>query len=199
MKPKTICTKWRSAAECRREGAPATGFREQSEPIKQEFVLLSVLLAILIALMLSLPASAGRPSSSSGTLEAFFNLSTVAGNHTIISAPQEGAETAAGLVGNGKSFDFSFMRIPSEFPYTGGLITIARWGRTICTKWRFRERSEPIMQRMPLRCMIIGGRMPARTSVSELIRGMGILAQRIMAQTIRNKYQKVKEFNGDGI
>jgi len=54
---------------------------------------------VLIALTLSLPASAGRPSPSSGTLEAFFNLSTVADNHTIISAPQEGSETAGGLVG----------------------------------------------------------------------------------------------------
>jgi len=58
------------------------------------------LLAIFIALALSLPASAGRPSPSQGTVEAFFNLSTVAGNHTIISAPQEGSETAAGLVGH---------------------------------------------------------------------------------------------------
>jgi len=70
------------------------------------------LLTIFIALALSLPASAGRPSPSSGTLEALFNLSTVAGNHTIgsyaaenerseliISAPQEGAETSGGLVG----------------------------------------------------------------------------------------------------
>jgi len=55
------------------------------------------LLTIFIALMLS-SVHAGRPSPSSGTVEAFFNISTVAGNHTIISAPQEGAETDAGLI-----------------------------------------------------------------------------------------------------
>jgi len=74
------------------------------------------ILAISIALALSLPASAGRPSPSSGTLEAFFNLSTVADNHTIFSAPQEGSETAGGLVGNAKIEDFWIYETSEGFP-----------------------------------------------------------------------------------
>jgi len=64
---------------------------------KHKSIFRLVSISLLIALMLS-PVYAGRPSPSSGTVEAFFNLSTVAGNHTIISAPQEGAETDAGLM-----------------------------------------------------------------------------------------------------
>jgi len=55
------------------------------------------LLIILIVLMLSLASAAPNPSS--GTLEAYVKLSDVLDNHTIFSAPQEGAETSGGLVG----------------------------------------------------------------------------------------------------
>jgi len=53
--------------------------------------------SVLLILMLSLASAA--PSPSSGTLEAYVRLSDVLDNHTIFSAPQEGSETAAGLVG----------------------------------------------------------------------------------------------------
>jgi len=69
----------------------------QVSDLRKVFVLWGFLALILA--VLTVPSFAGRPSPSSGTLEAFFNLSTVAGNHTIISAPQEGSETAGGLVG----------------------------------------------------------------------------------------------------
>jgi len=55
------------------------------------------LLTISIALMLS--SASAAPSPSSGTLEAYVKLSDVLDNHTIFSAPQEGSETAGGLVG----------------------------------------------------------------------------------------------------
>jgi len=54
--------------------------------------------SLLIARILSLPVSAA-PSPSSGTLEAMVKLSDILDNHTIFSAPQEGSETAGGLVG----------------------------------------------------------------------------------------------------
>jgi len=56
------------------------------------------LLTISIVLILSLPVSAA-PNPSSGTVEAMVKFSDILANHTIFSAPQEGAETAAGLVG----------------------------------------------------------------------------------------------------
>jgi len=55
------------------------------------------LLTISIAPMLS--SASAAPSPSSGTLEAYIKLSDVLDNHTIFSAPQEGSETVAGLVG----------------------------------------------------------------------------------------------------
>jgi len=58
---------------------------------KTAFVLL------LLILMLSLASAAPNPSS--GTLEAYVKLSDILDNHTIFSAPQEGSETAGGLVG----------------------------------------------------------------------------------------------------
>jgi len=56
------------------------------------------LVLVLLALALSLLASAA-PNPSSGTVEAMVKLSDVLDNHTIFSAPQEGVERAAGLVG----------------------------------------------------------------------------------------------------
>jgi len=57
----------------------------------------SALLTISIALMLS--SASAAPNPSSGTVEAMVKLSDILANHTIFSAPQEGSETAAGLVG----------------------------------------------------------------------------------------------------
>jgi len=56
-----------------------------------------VFASVLLALMLS-PVYAA-PNPSSGTVEAMVKLSNVLDNHTIFSAPQEGSETAGGLVG----------------------------------------------------------------------------------------------------
>jgi len=56
-----------------------------------------VFASVLLALMLS-PVYAA-PNPSSGTVEAMVKLSNVLDNHTIFSAPQEGAETSGGLVG----------------------------------------------------------------------------------------------------
>jgi len=56
-----------------------------------------VFASVLLALMISLASAAPNPSQ--GALEAYVKLSDVLDNHTIFSAPQEGAETAAGLVG----------------------------------------------------------------------------------------------------
>jgi len=56
------------------------------------------LVSVLLALAISLPVSAA-PNPSSGTVEAMVKLSDVLDNHTIFSAPQEGAETSGGLVG----------------------------------------------------------------------------------------------------
>jgi len=55
------------------------------------------LLMLSIALVLSLASAAPNPSS--GTVEAMVKLSDILDNHTIFSAPQEGSETASGLVG----------------------------------------------------------------------------------------------------
>jgi len=56
-----------------------------------------VFASVLLVLTLSLASAAPNPSS--GTLEAMVKLSDVLDNHTIFSAPQEGSETAVGLVG----------------------------------------------------------------------------------------------------
>jgi len=53
----------------------------------------------VISLVSMLSLASAAPSPSSGTLEAYIKLSDVLDNHTIFSAPQEGSETAAGLVG----------------------------------------------------------------------------------------------------
>jgi len=68
------------------------------------------LLTFFIAIALSLPLSAA-PNPSSRTLEAMVKLSDILDNHTIFSAPQEGSETAGGLVGNEES------KIPDLFQH----------------------------------------------------------------------------------